>query len=183
MKYRPRLVGIYQCGGCENASLFVWDASHDYDWSIWLKHVWPTSQAAKMDDLDEAVQKDRLEAWNCYFNGQYRAAILMARAGLQRAARILLAGDDGKLAEGDKGSLYAELDLLIERGLITPQLRENADEVRLSGNDVAHPEEMGPVTETEAKDSLVFLDDFVQTTLAIPARQRKRKSARERGDR
>lgn len=76
------------------------------------------------------------------------------------------------------GTLKSELDLLVDRGIITRQLRENADEVRLSGNVVAHPEELGEASDKDAEDSLVFLDNFVETTLAIPARQRRRREER-----
>jgi hypothetical protein len=132
-----------------------------------------------MPDLPNPdVEADRLEAWNCYLNDQFRAAVLMARTALQRAVRVLLAGD-GKLKEEDRGSLSTELDLLRDRGIITAQLRKNADEVRLSGNDVAHPAEMGSVERSDAEDSLTFLNDFIETTLVIPARQRARQERRE----
>jgi hypothetical protein len=49
----------------------------------------------------------------------------------------------------------------------------------LSGNDVAHPEEMEAVGRSDAEDSLAFLDDFIETTLAIPARQRARQALRQ----
>jgi len=119
--------------------------------------------------LPPDVDADRVEAWDSYHSGLYRAAILMARSSLQRAARTLTAF---------RGSLNAELDKLVEEGSITAQLRANADEVRLSGNDVAHPEEMSEVTETDAKDSLIFLDDFLDSAVAIPERQRRRMQAR-----
>jgi hypothetical protein len=50
----------------------------------------------------------------------------------------------------------------------------------LSGNDVAHPEELTDVTESDAKDSLDFLDDFLDSALAIPERQRRRKQTQDR---
>jgi glutamate-1-semialdehyde aminotransferase len=96
----------------------------------------------------------------------------MARSSLQRAVRTLTTF---------RGSLNDELDKLVEEGRITAQLRANADEVRLSGNDVAHPEEMTEVTESDAKDSLTFLDDFLDSAIAIPERQRRRKAARDGG--
>lgn len=122
--------------------------------------------------LPTDVDADRVEAWNCYHSGLHRAAILMARSSLQRAVRTLTTF---------RGSLNAELDKLVEEGQITAQLRANADEVRLSGNDVAHPEEMTEVTEGDAKDSLTFLDDFLDTAIAIPERQRRRKQSRYAG--
>jgi Domain of unknown function (DUF4145) len=181
LEYLPRLAGIYQCGGCQNASLNLWYATSGVSGELYIHvdHIWPTPQAAGMADLPQEVQADRVEAWNSHLSGQHRAAVLMARTALQRAVRVLLAGQDGVLNEQDKGSLFSELDLLVKRQVITPQLRQNADEVRLSGNDVAHPEELGAVSQAEAEDSLVFLDDFLETTLAVPARQRKRRAQRQ----
>ncbi|MEX1262715.1 MAG: DUF4145 domain-containing protein [Actinomycetota bacterium] len=120
---------------------------------------------------NEEVEADRLEAWACHHAGQHRAAVLMARSALQRAVRVL----DPKF----RGKLPAELDNLVTTGVITGQLRKNADEVRLSGNDVAHPEELGAITAQDAEDSLIFLDDFLETTMAIPERQRLRQEERE----
>lgn len=180
MTPKARLAGIYQCAGCENASLFIWWLpSSDAD-SLVLEHVWPTRRASEMDDLHSEVEMDRLEAWNSYLHGQHRASILMARSALQRGVRYLLREHDGALRKDDREpSLFSELDLLVDRRIITPQIRANVDEVRLAGNDVAHPEELGEISQQDAEDSLAFLDDFLQTTLAVPARQRKRQEDRE----
>lgn len=180
----PRLVAVYQCSAdaCQNASLLVWTTMSNDGWlePYKLEYSWPSQQAREMDDLtDQEIQWDRIEAWNAYHQNLPRASILMARSALQRTARRLLAGDGGDLNASDKGTLNSELDRLAERGVLTEQLRANADEVRLSGNDVAHPEEMEPVTMDDAHDSLVFLDDFLQTTMTIPERQRARKAERE----
>ena len=184
LDYFPRLAAIYQCGGCQNASLLVWityaSSSRAGRRLGRLEHTWPSGRALEMEDLPHAeVQADRLEAWNCFLQDQHRAAVLMARSALQRAVRALLAHEDGTVDEADKGTLFSELNLLVERAVITAQLRANADEVRISGNDAAHPEELGAVSREDAEDSLRFLDDFLETTMAVPARQRARRERRE----
>lgn len=139
---RPRLAGVYQCPGCTNASLAIWHVffAQYSDPQLTDEYVWPTPQARELEDVADLLQVDRLEAWNAHLHGLNRAAILMARSALQRAARHLLteAGVEQK-----RRPLEAELDLLVKEGVIIQQLRDNAEEVRLWGNDVAHPEEMG----------------------------------------
>lgn len=166
----PIAAAIYQCGGCELASLFLFAARGSF---ATLLGVFPSGLAQPIADVPTEIAIDRDEAWNCHLAGQHRAAILMARSALQRAVRKL--GGEGK-------SLYDELDSLVSRGIITKQLGENAHEVRLTGNDVAHPEDMSEVTKEDADDSLAFLDDFLRTTFAIPERQRRRKEARDKTD-
>lgn len=169
---REVVAALYQCGGCAHASLFVYQAWDDYGgWGYALLHTFPQAVAREMGELPPEVEADRIEAWNSVYAGLYRAALLVARSALQRATRVL----DGNF----RGSLFDELDNLVTTGVITKQLRDNAHEVRLSGNDVAHPEELGSVSESDARDSLVFLDDFLETTFAIPARQKKRRADRE----
>ncbi|HEX2051555.1 MAG TPA: DUF4145 domain-containing protein [Actinomycetota bacterium] len=167
------MAALYQCGGCKKASLLVYEVvgtgyGHG---TLYFENQFPGPRAARNELLPIDVDGDRVEAWDCYFAGLNRAAILMARSSLQRAVRTLTTF---------RGSLNAELDRLVEEGRITAQMRANADEVRLTGNDVAHPEELTEITETDAKDSLIFLDDFLDTALAIPERQRRRRDARER---
>lgn len=168
---RPLIAALYQCGGCQHASLLVYEllnAGRGYA-SLYFKGQFPGPRAGYNDLLPADVDADRVEAWNAYHGGLHRAAILMARSALQRGVRTLTTF---------RGSLNAELDKLVEEGVVTAQLRANADEVRLTGNDVAHPEELTEVTESDARDSLTFVDDFLDSAIAIPERQRQRKQAR-----
>lgn len=169
----------YQCAGCNRSSLFDFEevGSGGGYVSYYLREVHPTAKAQEMGDLPTEVENDRVEAWNALHAGLHRAATLVARAALQRAIRILLREED---PDHPKKNLKAELDDLLATRLITPQLRENAEEVRVTGNDVAHPEELGEITPQEAEDSLRFLDDFLETTITIPTRQKKRRA--KRGD-
>ena len=167
---RPLVAAIYNCPGCGQGSLFLFQTFMTLgEHHASLLEQAPTARAIELEGLPPEIQADRLEAINSYLNGQYKAAVLMGRSALQRAVRIL---------DPTRSSLNAELDNLADQGIITRQLRANADEVRLLGNDAAHPEELGSVTEDDAKDAIVFLNDFLQTTIVIPARQQARASAR-----
>lgn len=161
------VAALYRCSGCERCSIFYFGLGYD---DLRLVLVLPSTRAQKNELLPNEIEADRQEAWNAYHAGLFRASILMARTTLQRAVR--------HLHEFRSKSLQAELDNLVQEQIINQQLRDNADELRITGNDVAHPEEMGEITKADAQDSLVFLDGFLDTTIAIPERQRRRKAAR-----
>jgi Domain of unknown function (DUF4145) len=64
-------------------------------------------------------------------------------------------------------------------GKITSTLKEWADEVRIAGNDEAHPDTVGEVTREEALASLEFMDAFLSYAIALPAKREARKAARK----
>jgi hypothetical protein len=130
----------------------------------------PRAVAKEMEGLPDLIERDRLEAWSCFHGGDVRAAVLMARAAVQRAVRSL---------EAKGPNLKAELADLLSKQKITQDLHDFADEVRLTGNDVAHPEELGDVSEGEAQESMTFMEDFLRVAIALPQRQKERKAKRE----
>lgn len=162
--------GAYLCGGCRSPSMVMWHW-HDLE-EQWIRFmVLPSPRAVADDDLPPGIREEHEEAHDCLHGGQYKASMLMARAALQHACRSL--GADGR-------GLKAELDDLVEKGAITRDLRAFADEVRLLGNDVAHPpEDIMVVERDEAEELLEYLDGFLQTTLVLPAKAKRR--AKERG--
>lgn len=129
----------------------------------------PRGQAEPMPDLPDEIQGDRLEAWSCYYGGDLRAAVIMGRAAVQRAVRVLN-------AQG--GGLAAEIDDLEAKRVITTHLKDFAHETRIAGNDAAHPTTLGKVERDEANESLDFMDEFLEHTIALPARREARKLAR-----
>jgi Domain of unknown function (DUF4145) len=170
----PVVAAVYQCPGCKSATLFEFQSFSVYgDPHVSLPRAFPAATAIPWDDLPDELRQDHAEANSCHLAGQYRAATLVARGVLQKAVRMLT---------DVRGSLKEELDSLVSEGVITKQLRLSADEVRLTGNDAAHPEELQVVTESEATDSLAFLDDFLQTTIVLPRRQKDRAAKRSEPD-
>jgi len=169
----PILAAVYQCSGCEKATLFEFQVYNVGGLKASLLYAYPTAVARLWQELPDELRADHAEAWSCHLAGQYRAATLVARGVLKRAVRLMT-----KV----RGSLKEELDSLEAEGTITRQLRLAADEVRLTGNDAAHPDELEVVSESEAADSLAFLDDFLQTTIVLPQRRRARANKRASGD-
>lgn len=141
--------------------------------SLWVEdtsHAIPTGSAEPMADLPPEVERDRHEAWARFHAWNYRAAIIMARAAVQRAVRQLNAEGAG---------LKREIQDLVAKGVITQDLSDFAHEVRIAGDDAAHPEELGQVTRQEAEESLQFLDSFLDVAIAMPERSKRRKEGRK----
>jgi hypothetical protein len=79
----------------------------------------------------------------------------------------------------DKGAtgrdLYAQLKDLKEKHLITPDLHEWSDSLRVLGRDGAHPE-FPEVTEEDAEDGVKLLREIVRYVYILPhERAEKRK--------
>jgi glutamate-1-semialdehyde aminotransferase len=123
-----------------------------------------------MEGLPPEIQADRDEAWSCFYGSDFRAAVIMGRAAIQRAVRRL---------DADAAGLKAELNDLLNKGVITKSLKEWADEVRIAGDEAAHPEDLGAVNRDEAHESLTFMDAFLDHAIALPAKRDARKAARK----
>jgi len=95
--------------------------------------------------------------------------VIMGRAAIQRAVRALSAQGAG---------LRAEINDLEQKRVITTHLKDFAHETRIAGDDAAHPTTLGKVARDEAKESLDFMDEFLEHTIALPARRASRKQAR-----
>jgi hypothetical protein len=162
------VAAVYQCSGCGGFVLVdLWLAVNGED--PIMDGVHPLASARPWPELPSGIADDHQEAWSCHLAGLHRASILMARSALQRTVRHL--GASGR-------NLKGELDDLADSGKITRQLRDNADDVRLTGNDVAHPDELTAVSGGDAEASLEFLDDFLRTTVVIPEHQKARADSR-----
>jgi hypothetical protein len=134
----------------------------------------PRGHASQMPDLPDEIQADRLEAWSCFWGGDYRAAVIMGRAAVQRAVRVLL----GRAPDDASGGLKADINALHQKHKISETLKEFAHETRIAGDDAAHPTTLAKVEPDEARLSLDFMDEFLEHAVALPARQAARKAAR-----
>lgn len=171
---RVRVVASYACPRptCGNFSLVFLEFSVGRGYSG-LKGIvgqLPRGNAQPMDGLPSEIAADRDEAWSCLYGGDVRASIIMGRAAIQRAVRKL--GAEG-------AGLKAEIADLLSKGEINKSLKEWADEVRIAGDEAAHPEALGEVTRGEAEASLEFMDAFLEGAIALPAKAEARKLARK----
>ena len=75
--------------------------------------------------------------------------------------------------------LVAQIDELFSKGRITEPLKDFAHEVRLTGNDGAHPDKDGldDVTEQDAADIIEFTTEYLHHVYVMPAKLDVRKKA------
>jgi uncharacterized protein DUF4145 len=65
------------------------------------------------------------------------------------------------------------IDDLRQQGVVTEELRQWAHEVRLAAREAAHPEDLGDVSQEDARQSLDFMDAFLEFAVALPERRRQ----------
>ncbi|WP_169241887.1 DUF4145 domain-containing protein [Bifidobacterium olomucense] len=109
------------------------------------------------------------EAYACFSIRSYRAAILMARSVLEACAK-------DKNVTGR--TLASKIDALADNGIISPQIQQEAHEIRYLGNEMAHGDFTEPVSEEDADDMLGFLATFLNYVYQMPAAIRRRQEAR-----
>lgn len=154
--------GLYVCPGCGAPSLAV---SQLYRGEWRPPSFLPGPHLAPWTDLPDDIGEEHAEAWNCFHAEFYRASMLMARAAVQHACRY---------SQAEGRSLKEELEDLVAKGKIVAQLRDAADEVRLLGNDVAHPGEPVTVDREEAEELLGYLDVFLTALIVLPSKLLRR---------
>jgi hypothetical protein len=121
--------------------------------------------------VPQAVVKDLTEALGCEAEGFYVGAVVVGRRALQAAVRERLA--TLKITPtNDK--LFTEIDALPD-GVLPPQWKETAHEVRHLGNDGAHSE---PVSAAESAVLLAFTKDVLHQLYVLPAGLAAAKAAR-----
>ena len=148
--------GLYQCDACERASMLLFEEGSS---SPELIGAWPRMRGHANERLPADVDADRVEAWNCYFGAEHRAAVVMARSAMTRALRFLHAA----------GVTPAEMtNDLARRGTIDADLARRLDEAELTS--ATSPDELGPVDEERAKRCVAALDEFLAATIAPPVR-------------
>ena len=123
------------------------------------------------DDVPDDIASAASEAYSCFSINANRAAVLMARTAIEATAK------DKQITDGN---LYQKIDAMAEKNIITDQLAEEAHEIRLLGNDMAHGDLAEAVSEEDASDILGFLDSVMDYVYQQPMLLQKRKALRER---
>lgn len=121
--------------------------------------VWPCTIASEAPPhTPPAVAKRFVEGEDAYLRGSWNAAVAMYRSALDIATKAV----DGI----PRGTFYARLQWLHEHRLITPDMKDWADHVRVEGNDALHdPDEF---TEDDAKPLRLFSEMFLRYMFELP---------------
>ena len=129
-----------------------------------------TALGKEYDNVDNDTVKDSAsEAYACYSIRAYRAAILMARAVCEAIAK-----DQGF----DEGNLQKKIAQMEEQRLISPLVKQQADEIRYFGNDMAHGDFAQQVSADDAHEVLNFLDVLIDAVYQQPAKLQAMQKAR-----
>lgn len=130
-----------------------------------------TALGKEYENVDNDTVKDSAsEAYACYSVRAYRAAILMARSVCEAIAK------DQGFGEGNLQKKIAQME---KQKLISPMVKQQADEIRYFGNDMAHGDFAQPVSADDAHEVLNFLDVLIDAVYQQPAKLRAMQTARE----
>jgi Domain of unknown function (DUF4145) len=119
--------------------------------------------------VPEKIQKDFKEALRCRWIDAHKATVTMCRRSIQTSC--LDQGADRKK------KLVAQIDELAVKGIITEPLKQFAHEIRLEGNDGAHPDPDGleDVTPDDADDIIEFTREYLHHVYVMSAKLRSRR--------
>jgi hypothetical protein len=154
---------ILKCGNCGNLMMAFWSASvmsighgmHDFKCVPWARRTtrfpehWPPD-----------VGRYWMQARRSLEGENWDAAALMARSAVQLIVRY-------QKAKGN--NLKQEIDDLGAIGILPPIMVEWSHEIRVLGNENAHPAPGDKGTEQkDAQDVVELLDQLLSTTYDLP---------------
>jgi hypothetical protein len=169
---------VYKCANCAGYVHVLWSASEGalmmhgiHDFKVL---PWPLSDKPKPTaHWPQQVQRFWTQAHQSANREIWDAASVMVRSALQLTLR----------EQGATGrTLHDQVNDLADKGVLPPAMKEWATEVRLLGNEAAHPElDQTEANPADIKDILQFLDRLLVYFYDIPAgiqEYRERRRAR-----
>ena len=160
----------YQIAECNSCDFFVLVQRHKNQ----ILKIYPTPLPKPLHEkTPEFVKKDLEEAYQCFSVSAFRATGVLARRALQLCC-LEKGAPDVKLQE--------QIDSLLKKSIITKDLNDWAHEVRLTGNDAAHPPKDitkdVPIERDEAEDILLLLEKFIDVLYIAPTLAEERRQKR-----
>jgi Domain of unknown function (DUF4145) len=158
-----------QCESCKGFVLVVGDkfGAHHQAWRFQAVYPLGKPNDSVAPEVPQLIADDFREGLRCEWVEAYKAAVTMCRRALQ-ASCVELKAKDAKLRD--------QIDELASKGVITQSLKDMAHEVRLTGNDGAHPGKDGlnDVTPQDARDMIEFTREFFHHVFVVPAKLKAR---------
>lgn len=153
----------YKCVACGNFTMIFWSAGdklHSYH-----QVPWPTNTTKWPEHWPAEIGNYWLQAQRSVESENWDAAALMARSSLQ-----LLLNHENAVG----GPLMKEIDDLANKGLIPPIMKEWGHELRVLGNEAAHPVPGAKgIAEKDARQVVRFLRVVLTLLQDLPADIRK----------
>ena len=165
-----KLISAAQCESCKNFVLVVAHRNTNHQACV-LDDVFPLGKPNDWVDVNvpKEIAADFSEALRCHFIKSYRASVVMCRRAIQSSS-IELKAKGGRLID--------QIDDLFSSGKITEALKDFAHEVRLTGNDGAHPDKDGlaDVGEQDSNDIIDFTREYLHHVYIMPAKLKARRT-------
>jgi hypothetical protein len=156
---------LYQCLNCMAYVHVFWSAAeHSIGHSLhdFMVLPWPLGKAKPSENWPLDTQRFWSQAHESLEIENWDAAAVMARSAVQVTMR-----DKGAVGK----DLYGEIEDLAAKGNLPPLVKEWSHEVRVLGNDSAHPKPNAPPTTPEdARDIVQFLDSLLMYLYDYPKR-------------
>lgn len=169
-KSEGRCLTALKCAGC-NGGYFIESVLQtttspsnaqgniDQDQYIRIVKEYPEKKEKKVPEhLPENVRSYFVQAQTSLQHKSYDASSMMSRKCLEASVKALDPSATGKL--------YARIESLHKKGLVTESLKDWAHIVREDGNDAAHEE--APVAEAHASELLAFSELFLMYVFTMP---------------
>lgn len=140
-----------------------------------IQNIYPSPLPKPLDnETPDFLKKDLEEAYTCFSVAAYRATGVLARRALQLCCIEKGAPD---------GTLQDQIDWLLDKQIITKELKDWAHEVRLTGNDAAHPpkdiNKDIEISKEDAEDILLLLEKFIDVLYIAPSLAEERRKKRQ----
>lgn len=152
----------YRCQNCMGHVQVMWSTDEQfnqrYDFRV---QPWPIASKAKPShNWPDQISRFWIQAKDAVVRENWDAAAVMARSALQAALRE-------QNATGN--NLKSEIEDLANRGILPPVMKEWSDELRLIGNESAHPvPNSSAANPDDIKDAVEFLDYLLQYLYDLP---------------
>jgi Domain of unknown function (DUF4145) len=162
---KPKVLNydVLKCGNCGNLMMVFWSAAmHGGRPGIHAFRTvpWATETTRSPEHWPPDVGRHWVQARRSLEGKNWDAAALMARSAIQLITRY-------QQAKG--GNLKQEIDDLAGKGILPPVMKDWSHEVRVLGNENAHPTPGGVGTDQkDARDVVEFLTTLLTMTYDLP---------------
>jgi hypothetical protein len=166
-----------ECQACKKYALVVGRrirTSGDSNYSLIDFYPAGSPNDSVDSNVPTSIAEDLREGLRCRWVSAYKATVVMCRRAIQSTCL------DKKMADA---KLQLQIDEMATKGLITQPLKQWAHEVRLGGNDGAHPDKDGlkDVSEQDADEIIQFTREFLHHIYVMPSALAARQASRAVG--
>src|SRR5579875_1785339 len=141
-------------------------------WAVVNTYPKPKPSRCPSHTPDE-LKRVFLQAANALKRGDPDASGVMSRKVVDISTQRLLEAESGNYR-----NIYQRVEAVAAKGLLTPELKEWAHELRLGGGDAAH--DLNPFTQEEADELLEFAELYLTYVYTLPNRLKERRARAER---